>query len=376
LIGEVQARNPSLQAMIAAWRAAAQRYPQMISLDDPMFSYMLGTEGLGPEGGWMVMGSQKIPWFGKRQLRGRIAQAEADAACHDVADLRLRLSEAAANALYDYYLVRREKEINTANTGLMKEFRSIALARYEANQVSQQDILQADLELADLEARQAELAREESVAIARINTLLHRAADCALPPPSSLDRPGNLPPVDELRETALHRRPDLAAEAARIQAEEAAVNLACKEFYPDLEIVGKYDAFMPEEMRPQLGMNVNVPLWREKRAAAWREAVAKLQKERAAYADLADQTRYEVQSAYAELVEGERILHLYDDKILPVAKQYSQSARANYTAGKVDFLRLIDAQRQLYSQWEKYYQALANYHRRLAEMQRVVGGTF
>jgi outer membrane protein TolC len=256
----------------------------------------------------------------------------------------------------------------------MKEFRSVAMTRYEANQVSQQDVLQADLELADLEARGAELSRRENIAVARINTLLHRQADCPLPPPSNLNPPGALPPVEELRDTALYRRPDLTAQAARIRAEEAAVDLACKDYYPDVEIVGKYDAFMPEEMRPQLGMNVNIPLWQQKRSAAWREAMAKLQKERAEYANMADQTRFEVQSAYAELIEGQRVLHLYDEKILPAAKQYFQSARANYSAGKTDFLRLIDAQRQLYGQWEKYYQTLTDYHRRLAEMQRAVGG--
>jgi outer membrane protein, heavy metal efflux system len=374
LINAVQARNPSLQAMVAAWRAAAERYPQEISLDDPMFNYMLGTEGLGPDGGWMVMGAQKIPWFGKRQLRGNIAQAEANAACQDVANVRLKLAEMAANTLYDYYLVRQEKQINAAQMELMKEFRSIAMSRYEANQVSQQDILQADLELADLEARQAELVREENVAIARINTLLHRAADHPLPLSTKLNPPGNLPPVDVMRETALHQRPDLSAQAARIRAEEAAVNLACKEYYPDFEIVGKYDAFMPEMMRPQLGMNVNIPLWQQKRSAAWREAMNRLQQRRAEYADMADQARYEVQSTYAELVENEQIVHLYDEKILTVAKQYAQSARANYSAGKVDFLRLIDAERQLYGQWEKYYQVLANYYRRLAAMERVIGG--
>jgi outer membrane protein, heavy metal efflux system len=374
LIAEVQARNPSLQSMTAAWQAAAERYPQAISLDDPMFNYMLGTQGLGPDGGYMVMASQKIPFFGKRQLRGQIAQAEADAACQDVGDLRLRLAEMAANALFDYCLVRRETEINAANTQLMKEFRSIAQVKYEANQVSQQDLLQADLELADLAMRRAELDRRESVAIARINTLLHRMPDHTLPPPKEFSPPKELPPVEVLRETALRERPDLTAVAARIRAEEANVNLACKDYYPDVDIVGKYDAFMPEEMRPQLGMNVNVPLWREKRNAAWREAMAKLQKERAAYADLADQARYEVQSTYAELAETQKILRLYDETILPTAKQYTQSARANYTAGKIDFLRLIDAQRQLYGQLDKYHQSQIDYYRRIAAMTRAVGG--
>ncbi len=291
LICEVQARNPSLQAMQAAWQAAAERYPQVISLDDPMFAYMLGTAVIGPEGGWMVMASQKIPWVGKRQLRGSIARSEADAACQDAADVRLRLAEAAANALFDYYLVQRQKGINAANRELMTEFRAIAQTRYEANQVPQQDMLQADLELAELQSQLAGLIRMEKIAVARINTLLHRAADYPLPPaPLQIAQPGDLPPVELLRETALKKRPDLAAQAARIEAEEANVNLACKEFYPDLEIVGKYDAFMPADMRSQLGMNLNIPLWRQKRQAAWREAMAKLQQRRAEYADLADRT--------------------------------------------------------------------------------------
>jgi outer membrane protein, heavy metal efflux system len=373
---EVQSRNPTLQVMIAAWRAAAQRYPQEISLDDPMFGYMVGPSGIGPEGGYMVEASQKIPWFGKRQLRGEKADYEARAASRDVEEVRLMLAEAAANAYLDYYLARRELDLNAANLELLKEFRQIAQVRYEANQVTQQDILQTNIELADAEGRQVELTRQERVAVARINTLLHRGADSRLPQPvEKLATPDELPPVESLREAALYHRPDLSAEAARIKVEEANVALACKEFYPDFEVVAKYDAFMmPDDMRPQVGMNMSVPLWRDKRHAAWREAMAKLQQHRAAYAEKADRARYEVQSAYAMLVESRQLLRLYSEKILPATEDNIQSARTNYTAGKIDFLRLIEAQRQFYHEQERYYEALSNYHRRLAEMNRVVGG--
>ena len=43
LTAEVEARNPSVQAMVAAWQAASERYPQVVSLDDPMFGFMLGA---------------------------------------------------------------------------------------------------------------------------------------------------------------------------------------------------------------------------------------------------------------------------------------------------------------------------------------------
>src|SRR5687768_1382430 len=35
-------------------------------------------------------------------------------------------------------------------------------------------------------------------------------------------------------------------------------SLACKEFYPDIEVVGRYDAFWQEDpLRPMVGMNLN-----------------------------------------------------------------------------------------------------------------------
>ena len=41
LITAVEERNPSLQSMVAAWQAAAQRCPQVVALDDPMFQTMV-----------------------------------------------------------------------------------------------------------------------------------------------------------------------------------------------------------------------------------------------------------------------------------------------------------------------------------------------
>ena len=138
LVRGVQTCNPSLQALVAAWQAAAQRYPQMISLEDPMFGFMIGPAGVGTMdgGGWMVMGSQKIPWPGKRQLRGQAAQAETDVAYREVAERQLMLAEAAKTAFYDYYMAHRQLEVNRSSTALLADFREIARIKYESNKVS------------------------------------------------------------------------------------------------------------------------------------------------------------------------------------------------------------------------------------------------
>ena len=376
LVAVVQARNPSLQAASAAWRAAAERYPQVVSFDDPMFTGMLGPQGIGKEdgGGWMMQASQAVPWAGKRALRGNAAAAEAEALRGDIGDTRLRLAEAARTAFYDYYLARRQLEVNASTQRLLEQFRGIARDKYQVNQATEQDFLQADVELASLESRRTELVRDEQVAIARINTLLHRAANHPLPPPpAKAPLPESPPTVDELQQLAVHSRPDLFAQQARIRSERANLALACKEYYPDLNLVAKYDGFMPEEMRPQVGIDVNVPVRYARRSAAEREAADRLQQRCAEYQNLLDQTRYEVQSAFERSIQSERVVHLFEEKILPAAQRNLDSALANYSSGNLDFLRLLDAERQLNTQRDMYFQAIAEYHRRVAELARVVG---
>jgi outer membrane protein, heavy metal efflux system len=378
LVAEVQARNPSLQAASAAWRAATERYPQVVSLDDPMFVSMIGPKGVGMDdgGGWMVAASQKIPWAGKRALRGSAAAAEADAMKGDIGDVRLRLAEAARTAFYDYYLARRQMDVNASTRRLLTQSREIAWNKYQVNQTTQQDVLQADVELATLENRRTELVRDEQLAIARINTLLHRAADHTLPPPPvKTPLPDSLPAAETLQQAAAESRPDLFAAQARVHAEESALGLACKEYYPDLNLVAKYDGFMPEDMRPQVGIEFNVPLQRDRRSAAVREASERLRQRRAEYQDRLDQVRFEVHSALDRAAQSQRAIRLYEEKILPATERSVESALANYASGKLDFLRLIDSERQVYAQREMYYQAIAEYHRRLAELQRAVGGS-
>jgi outer membrane protein TolC len=292
-----------------------------------------------------------------------------------VAQRRLTLAEAAKMAFYDYYTAHRQLQVNNGSMALAADFREIARVKYESNKVPQQDLLMADLEIGQLQLRRAELARSERVAMARINTLLHREATCPLPPPpAKIGLPGSVPPSDVLQQWAAQQRPDLSAICDQIRAERANLELAWKQYYPDMELVAKYDGFMPDNMRSQVGMNVNVPLWQAKRSAAVREASSRLCQRQAEYQDRLDQVRLEVQSAYEQLIEAKEVVRLFDEKILPAAEQNVQSGRSNYMAGNVDFLRLVEAHRQLYQQQEKYVDVTAEFHRRLATLERAVGG--
>jgi outer membrane protein TolC len=384
LIDEVQSRNPSLQAAVAAWRAAAARYPQAVALDDPMFMAMAAPASLDSpdvEAGYVLQGSQKFPWFGKRAARGRIARAESNAAYHELEDGRLRLEETTRIVFFQYYVAYRQLELNRQNIEIIRQFKSTAQSRYQANLVTQQDVLQADVELAELERRALEIERTSRLAIARINTLLREEPFAPLPPPPrELARPAGKLDLASLQQTAIGQRPDLEALAARVRARQAAVTLACKDFYPDVEVFGRYDSFWQpadtqSELRGQVGVNLNVPVYPGKLNAAVREALSNLSRQRAEYEQRELDIRYEVASAYEQVEESRRTLDLYAARLIPAAEQNVAAARSNYDVSKTTFLDLAIAQRQLIELLEKREEALATYHSRFAELTRAIGGS-
>jgi outer membrane protein TolC len=296
----------------------------------------------------------------------------------DLADAELRLVESAKVAFLEYYLVRRDLELNEEGLRLTQGFRETADEHYRNLLVTQQDLLQADLELNDLRRRKLELERMDRVAVARVNTLLHRLpAERLPPPPGALPNPMTAPALDVAQAIVVERRPDLVALGARLRAEQASVELAERDYYPDLTVVGRYDGFWQRADRnlaPMVGVNLNVPFDNDRRRAAIREAQSRVAQRRAEFEAKLDEVRSDVQIAYQQLVESRRSLELFDKSILPVAEHNLESARANYGATKIDFLRLLEADRQAITLREKRQQALADYYRALAAFERASGG--
>jgi outer membrane protein TolC len=181
-----------------------------------------------------------------------------------------------------------------------------------------------------------------------------------------------------LEQAALERRPDLAALQSRVEAERAAVDLACKQQYPDVEIFGRYDTFwQPQsqaDLRGQVGVNVNLPIYRGKLTAAANEAMFRLSQRRAEYEQRRLDVQYEVRSAFERTEEARLTAKLYADRLIPAAERNVAAVRANYDVSKTTFLELAQSQRSLIELREKQQQAIIDLHRRQAELERVAGG--
>jgi outer membrane protein TolC len=381
LIEQVLARNPSIAQMTAAWQAATARYPQVTSLEDPSFDVALAPSSFGSnnvEAGYRIGISQKYPLGGKRGLRGQVAVAEASAAGNELEDTRLQLLESARNGYYELYQVYRARAVSEENLKLHQEARKSAEARIANGKGHQQEVLQIDVEIGRQGERLLTLERMRQVAVARLNTLMHRPPDSPLPPPpAALVVPSDLPPVETLRGRALESRPDLRAMADRIAGDEKSLELARREFYPELMVGAAYDTIMgngpARDLAPQVSVGVNVPLRGDKRRGAIAEAEARLVQRRAEYARLADQVAFQVQEAYVQVVESKKVVRHYEKVIVPAAENNVKAARNAYAPGQIPLSSYLEAQRDLVNLRDRYYQAQSEYFQRRAALDRAVG---
>ena len=206
-------------------------------------------------------------------------------------------------------------------------FRENANRRYVTGKADEQDLFQADVEIDRARARQLMLERMRPVAVARINTLLNRAPGRALPPPpSTLAVSRGLPDVEALQAAAVKARPELQALANRLAADQAALALAYKDFYPDFQPFAMYDRFMGNNTQTlplafMVGVEVNLPVRRDKRQAAVQEAQAKIAQRRAELAKEINTIAFEVQQAYEQVKESESVVRLYEKTTLKAAEK-------------------------------------------------------
>lgn len=379
LVEQTLRRNPTLRAARYAWRAALARYPQVTSLDDPMLGAGVAPRSIGSstvDDAPIFDLSQKLPFPGKLRLRGEAALAEADAASHDHQAVRLRLATMASLLFDEYYLTARSLEINEGHVALLEELQHIATIRYEAGGASQQDPIQAEVELTHALHRRIVLETALRVVVEQINALLHRSIDRPLPPPPQRlavpAAPSDAP--DRLIARALEGRPELAAAEARVDAEQARLDLAWREYFPDVSLVGSYNQVMQErDLQPFVGIQLNLPLRLGRRKAAVEEARARVEQARSQRVALEDEVRLGVRSGADRLAEAVHVAHLFRDRLLPAAEDQLSAARSGFETGRNSFLALIDAQRNLLDVELGYEEALANVARRRAELDRALG---
>ena len=379
-VSAVLDRNPSIESARQGWRAALSRVSQSGAFEDPMIDLGIAPLSIGSSKaplGYEVGISQKLPWFGKRGLEAAAAAAEADASKSDYEAMKRELALSAV-ALYDqYFIAARSIEINAHHVELMRSMRDAATAQFQVGRGSAQDPLQAEAELAHMEHDTEILAAQRDVTVAQMNELLHRAPELPLPPPPrelpmpAIPRSGE---TEHLETDAVAHRSEITAAHQRAQGARARADRADREYYPDVTVSTSYNSMWDTpEHRWMIGLGFNLPIQTGRRAGIADEALAMRAQFESDAARMTDAARTQVFVALKQLQGSEHVLGLFENRLLPVARDQIDAARAGFTASQNSFMAVVEAEKNLRSVELDYQMARADADRHRAELDRALG---
>jgi outer membrane protein TolC len=119
----------------------------------------------------------------------------------------------------------------------------------------------------------------------------------------------------------------------------------------------------------QAGASITLPLQRKRLAGekADAEALARASERLADSVRL--QLRYRTQERLVQLAATQRIARLYDQGIIPQGRMSVDAAVANYQAGKVPFVAVLEALTSLYNDRAAHLALLANHERIRASLE-------
>ena len=377
LVEWVLAANPGLAAIEAAADAAAYRVDPASSLDDPTFSYAVAplTVSADRSLNQKFEFGQKIPWPGTLNARGAAARQDAVSADRDVDSLRLRVVAQAKSAYAEWRFVEEGLAIHHATHALLEELIATTQTRYAAGRALKQDVLQAEVERADLNNHLLQLLRQQVVVQARVNALLNRAPDAPLPAAAPSRQNAPPPALETLQTLALAQHPELAGLDAQVSASQSRVTLAEKAFYPNFQVgVGYNSLWNDTDKRPVFGVSINVPFDRSKRRSELNRAQADTRRAQWSLIERRAELLSALAQARAQLLETHASISLYEDQLVPLAAEYFEAALADYHSGSGAFLNVITAEQRKLNTDLALARVRADYVRRLAELERWVGG--
>ena len=345
LIATALQNSPELKAAEAKAAAMAQKVPMEGSLMDPMLSVGYQNEGLkkytygeSPDAQWMFSLAQTYPWPGKRTLQEEAATLDADAEKASAEMVRREVIVKVTQAYYDLVLITKELDLIRARRPLIEHMEDIALKRYAAGTLSQDEVLMAQAEKYMLqEAQEMAMSRKETA-----EAMIRQTVGGTDPAP--LGRPVEyLPTVfaytqDELIDQANRESPEIRMREKLMLASAQRFERSKKDAWPDVTVMGKYSSRggglgdMAE-----LTLSIPLPLYYKNRQgagiseASWMNASAQKELDASKF-----KAASEIRDNLAMIHAAERIMQLYRNALLPKSRQVIDAALASFSSGRLE----------------------------------------
>ena len=382
LIQEAEEKNPQIAASFHTWQASRNVPKQASALPETQFSVQQFSVGSPrPFAGYSNSdfayigfgASQDIPYPGKRRLRARVAEHEADSMEAQTDSMRRTVVANLKMLYFHLAYIQQTLGVLQGSDALLTQVQEAAEARYRVGQGNQQDVLKAQLQHTKILQEIAHHHQEEGLLEAQIKQVLGRSQESADIVAESLTVRSLPYAAAELLQRAREQNPDVHSKQASIRQQDTQVELAHKEFRPDFNVGYTYEHTASQFKDYYMAsFSVRLPNRGRQRAAL---AEAEQNRERARQELDAESQRVlsEVQQQYVRAKTSEERLKIYSDGLVPQSEATFQSALSAYQSNRQDFESLLSGFLDVLNLDLEYRNELVEHESALAELERLTG---
>ena len=321
---------------------------------------------------------------------GILANYEASRLAADIARLEetATVQDLVQEVKVSYFNILKSARILTVakqSVEQLKAHRNMAQGFFEVGLIPRNDLLYAEVELAN--GRQFLLRAENGLemAKAKFNTILRRAIDSPVEIEDILKQQPLETPLAACIVAALENRPEIRSSLLRVEQARSGVKLSQSEYYPNVSLVGNYakygdtanvsgSPYKPQENWTILAVanwnfwewgktkhRVDAGISREKRAAD-------------ILTNIREQITLEVKNAFLLLHEAERQLQV-TKKTIEQAEENFRINTERYREQVGTSTDVIDAQTLLTKAKADHFNALGDFNINQARLERAMGVT-
>ncbi len=384
LLAEAERNNPQIAAAYHGWQAAAARPKQASALPDTEVMVQHFSVGSprpfagfsNSDFAYIGFGaSQELPYPGKRALRGKVAQFEADSVREQYEAGRRDIIEQLKLVYFRLAYIQQTLRILERSDQVLSQVQQVVEARYRVGQGNQQDVLKAQLQHTKILEQIATRHQDEGQLQAQLKQLLNR-------PQTSLDvvtEPLAESPLrhsdSELLQLASQQNPDVRARSEMVRKQDSQVELAHKDFRPDFNAQYLYQHTASQFRDYYMAtFSLNLPN-RGRRKAELAEAVQGQERAKKELESEVQRVLSEIKQQYVLVRASEERLKIYSEGLVPQADATFRAGLAAYQANRQDFETLLSAFLDILNLDLDYRRELAEHESALARLERLTGVT-
>ncbi len=311
---------------------------------------------------------------GKRGKRIAVAREEQKSAEIDITVLIRQIRRRTRDAFYLSLSARDQTAQAKKALDLSTRIRDLAQQRFEAGDVAQLEVLQAEVELARSNADYETTAQAQRAADVALAALLNRSFESALPLQGQLEDIPPAPTLKAVTDQAMQTSGDLLKTTQDLRTEERRLELAKAQRIPNVDLTAGSDFNSPPDFRvgAKGGISATLPLFYHGQGEI-ALSTARLDLLRLTLASQRTTVSAQVAAAYFDYTAKAHQVQQYHDRVLPESLRLEEMAEDSYQSGKTNLLTLLDAQRRLNDIRKTYLDALFAAQSSFATLEEAVG---